>query len=256
MVYGSDTVTLAGADLPFARQRLSLGCRRDQHDPAGPVAVVPARHAAHGEPGKPAGRAEGRMTDVRLGAGSVSARAGAGWRRSPTSRCRCRAACSSRCWGRAAAARPRCCASIAGTLAPDGGRVMVDGTDVTRVPTLPAQHGHGIPELRAVPASVGRRQRRVPARRCAACREPSSASAWPRRCAMVHLGCARGALSARAFRRPAAARRAGAGDRLPADHPAAGRAAVESRRLAARGDAAGDQPGHAAAWHHRDLRHA
>ena len=49
-------------------------------------------------------------------------------RPSPTAR-------SSPCSGRRAAARARCCGSIAGLLLPDAGAVRLDGVDVTAVPT-------------------------------------------------------------------------------------------------------------------------
>ena len=66
MVYGADTVTLpVQTYLSLGNGYLSVAARH-QHHSARPVASVPARHAAHGESGKPARRAEGRMTEVRL----------------------------------------------------------------------------------------------------------------------------------------------------------------------------------------------
>ena len=109
---------------------------------------------------------------------------------------------------------------IAGALAPDGGRVVVDNIDVTRVPTYRRNMGMvfqsfalfphlsvaanvAFPlQVRGLPRSE-QRERVAEALR------------------MVHLDALVRALPARAFRRPAAARRPGAGDRLPANHSAA-----------------------------------
>ena len=72
-----------------------------------------------------------------------------------------RRARSSPCSGRRAAARARCCKVIAGIVAPDAGRVRIDGVDVTRRPTHRRHVGHGVPGQPAVPAPIGDRQRRV-----------------------------------------------------------------------------------------------
>ncbi len=124
----------AGADLSFTGQRLSVGGRRDQHCSAGAVAAVPAGYVADGEPGKPAGRAEGRMTPTRLTLDHVGKRWGSF------------VALSDICLdvprgmflsllGPSGCGKTTLLRVIVGALTPDGGRVVVDGSDVTRLPT-------------------------------------------------------------------------------------------------------------------------
>ena len=50
---------------------------------------------------------------------------------------------------------------IAGFERPTAGRVLLEGVDVSDRPAAPAQRQHGVPAVRAVPAHVGVRQRRL-----------------------------------------------------------------------------------------------
>ena len=63
---------------------------------------------------------------------------------------------------------------VAGFAPPTAGEILVDGrADHAHAARAP-QHRRGVPELRAVPAHDGRRERRLPAARCAAARRPRS----------------------------------------------------------------------------------
>ena len=130
------------------------------------------------------------------------------------------------------------CGMIAGYLVPDAGTIHVDGRLISvarqRRAAGPARHGHGVPELRGVAAQDRVRERRVrpegaqdavgrgeearSTRRWRWSTSPGSKQRYPER----------------AVRRPAAARRARAQPRGRAGNPAARRAAVQSRRQAAR----------------------
>ena len=66
---------------------------------------------------------------------------------------------------------------IAGFEKPDAGRIRFGGQDVTGAAGQPAQHRLRVPELRAVPASVGVRERRVRPARARRRRTPRSRSA-------------------------------------------------------------------------------
>ena len=117
------------------------------------------------------------------------------------------------------------------------------------------RHRDGLPELRALPASLGLRQHRLqpeaeedgqegdrPARqRC-------SAPARPRPLSRPQ--------AARALRRPAPARRDGPRDRARTGRVPDGRAALQPRREAARADARRDQEAPGRPRHDDDLRHA
>ena len=50
---------------------------------------------------------------------------------------------------------------IAGFESPTSGRILLDGEDVSRTPPVSPQRQHRLPAVRAVPAHVGVRQRRV-----------------------------------------------------------------------------------------------
>ena len=120
---------------------------------------------------------------------------------------------------------------------------------------LSSRFQHGVPELRAVPASERRRECRL---------RPAHAPRAARRARRRGQGGA-GAREARRARRPlsaaivgraAAARRAGPRDRGQAGGAAARRAAGRARQDAARGDAGRVARSAAASRHHRRVRHA
>ena len=144
---------------------------------------------------------------------------------------------------------------IAGFEKPDAGRIRFGDQDVTGAAGEPAQHRLRVPELRAVPAPVGLRERRV---RPARARLAADDVAAPRR-RRAGAGRARrlrAAVLRPALRRRAAARRARPRDRHPPARAAVRRAAVESRRQAARADAPRDPRPAAAPRDHHRLRHA
>ena len=120
----------------------------------------------------------------------------------------------------------------------------------------PAAGQHGLPAVRALPAHVDLRQRRLRAQGEAASRAASTAS---RVLEMLRDRRARGpraAPPAAALGRPAAARRPGARARQPAGSAAARRAARRARREAAQADAARAEADPARARHDVRLRHA
>ena len=80
------------------------------------------------------------------------------------------AASSSRCSGRRAAARPRCCACWPASRRRRSGRIVIDGQDMARGAALRAAGQHDVPVLRAVPAHDGGGQHRL---------RPASRTAWP-----------------------------------------------------------------------------
>ena len=65
---------------------------------------------------------------------------------------------------------------IAGILAPDGGRVVMDGVDVTRLPTYRRNMGMVFQSFALFPHLTRRRQCRFPARRARPVAEPSAAA--------------------------------------------------------------------------------
>ena len=110
------------------------------------------------------------------------------------------------------------------------------GRDGQRRRPAGPEHRDGLPELRALPAHVGVRQHglRAAAARAEEARDPRARAARgrdarPDRPAEAEAGTA--------LRRPAPARRDGPGDRARARRAPDGRAALEPRREAARGDA-------------------
>ena len=129
---------------------------------------------------------------------------------------------------------------LAGFESVSSGTIRLDGQPIEQRAAAPAQHGHGVPELFAVPAHDGGAERRLSAvgaqgrrerdRRARASRARSRCT-WPispQRRPNAALG------------RPAAARRAGARAGVRAEPGADGRAAGCTRQAAARGDAARD----------------
>ena len=144
---------------------------------------------------------------------------------------------------------------IAGLETADGGRILIGGRDVTKLP--PARRNIAMvfqsyalfPHLSVAENILfGLRVRRVDGRRM---RRAPRARGRP----AGTDGAAR-AQAVAALRRPAAARRA-----RPRDHQRGagvpdGRAAVEPRRAAARRDAPGDPRAAAQARHHDGVRHA
>ena len=113
---------------------------------------------------------------------------------------------------------------------------------------------HGVPGLRAVPAHVGARQRRV---RAAGARHRQGGATPEGRGGARHRAARRlrQPPARAALRRPASARRAGPRDHRPAQGAAARRAARRPRPQAARADAGRAQGAPARARHHLRLRH-
>ena len=70
---------------------------------------------------------------------------------------------------------------VAGFIEPTAGHVKFGGNDVTTAAALEAQRRHGVPELRAVPAPDGGRERGVRAGDAQARRRPTSAAGSRRR---------------------------------------------------------------------------
>ena len=121
---------------------------------------------------------------------------------------------------------------------------------------VPAQHRHGVPELRPVPASDGGREHRLPARSSAAPSRAERDDAVTRMLDMVQLQGFERPLPAAALGRAAAAGGDRARDRVPPARPADGRAAERARQAAAGNAAARDQAAARAARHHLRLCHA
>ena len=117
------------------------------------------------------------------------------------------------------------------------------------------RHRDGLPELRAVPASLGLREHRLRAEDQEDA-EGRDRAPRRRRRADPRARAVPEAQAARALRRAAPARRDGPRDRAPAAGVPHGRAAVEPRREAPRPDAGGDRRAAAHARRHDDLRHA
>ena len=118
-----------------------------------------------------------------------------------------------------------------------------------------ARHRDGVPELRALPLPIGRRQHRLPAEDREGARRRSGRARARGRGAARADGVS-GAKAGPALGRPAAARRDGAGDRPPAERLPDGRAALEPRRQAARPDARRHRGAPGAARDDDRLRHA
>ena len=126
---------------------------------------------------------------------------------------------------------------IAGHEAATSGDIVLGGRQRHGPAARQARHGDDVPELRAVPASVRARQRRL---------QPQDGGrrqgrrATPRRttcCELVAMARLRRAPAGAAVGRPAAARRARPRAHHRAADPAAGRAALRARSLPARQDA-------------------
>ena len=144
---------------------------------------------------------------------------------------------------------------IAGFDLPDGGSILLERRRSGRPAAGRAPRAHGVPELRAVSAHDGRGQRRLPAQdgedACRADRRQGRRSARGRAAHRL-----RQALSARALRRPEAARRDRARAGHASDGAAARRAARRARRQAARRDADRAHQPAEGSRHHVRLRDA
>ena len=131
---------------------------------------------------------------------------------------------------------------IAGFYYPTTGRILFGDRDVTGPAAQPAEHRHGVPELRPVPAPDGVRERGL---------RPAGAQGVPRAEMQRRVAERSGPGAAwrawapahrPALRRPAAAGRPGPGPGDPAGAAAAGRAALQPGREAAGRDAHRDPP--------------
>ena len=118
-----------------------------------------------------------------------------------------------------------------------------------------ARRRHGVPELRALSAHDGRRQHGASRSSCAARRKTEIDAAVKRAADILGLAPYLAALSAPALRRPAPARRHGPRHRARSAGVPVRRAAVQSRRQAARADAHRNQGAAPAAQDHDRLRH-
>ena len=123
---------------------------------------------------------------------------------------------------------------LAGLEDADGGRVIVGGKDITRVPANKRDMGMVFQAYSLFPHLTRPAERRVRASRCAASTRPSATARASRCSSWSGLSDAGGPLRAPDVGRAAAARRAGARARDPAAGAAAGRAAVGARRQGAR----------------------
>ena len=144
---------------------------------------------------------------------------------------------------------------IAGLEDISAGEIWIGGRVVNDLPPKDARHRHGVPELRALSAHDGRREHGLlaaAARRAEEGDRRRGSTAPPRSSASTPLP---RALSAPALRRPAPARRHGPRHRARSAGVPVRRAAVQSRRQAARADAHRDQGAAPAAQDHDDLRH-
>ena len=150
---------------------------------------------------------------------------------------------------------------IAGFIDPDGGtirfgdRLIADAGARHRGAAEQARPRHGVPELRAVAASDVGENVAYGLKMHNVARAPNATRRSRRALQRVRLDAHRRPLSARALRRPAAARRARPRDRLFAADPAVRRAALQPRCAIARGDAGGAQGHPPRDRRHRDLRH-
>ena len=158
--------------------------------------------------------------------------------------------------GPSGSGKTSCLRLVAGFDAPDRGQVLLDGAGRFVGAAVRPQRQHGLPGLRAVPAHdrAARTSRTV--RACAA---STRADARAARARDARAGAARraGRAPARAaFRRPAAARRAGARAHQPSQGAAARRAARRARPQAARRNADRAQEPAEEARHHLRLRDA
>ncbi len=142
---------------------------------------------------------------------------------------------------------------IAGFELPTSGRVLLEGVDVSNVAPAQAQRQHRLPAVRAVPAHVGARQRRLrPAGQEGAIgRGPQAVAGDARRRPPRRV---RGPPAEPAVRWPATARRPGQGPGQPPERPAPRRAARRPRPQAPRGHAAGAQADPARGRDHVHLR--
>ena len=116
------------------------------------------------------------------------------------------------------------------------------------------RHGDGVPELRALPAHDGVREHVVRAAAQALSEGRDRAPGAGGRAHPRHHRAAR-AQAAAALRRPAPARRHGPRHRAQSEGLPVRRAAVQSRRQAARADAHRDQARAPEGAHHHGLRH-
>ena len=143
---------------------------------------------------------------------------------------------------------------IAGLEDMTAGEITVDGDGRQRRAAEGPRHGHGVPELRALSAHDGVREHVV---RASAQAFPQGRDRAPGRGSRAHpryQGIARPQAAA-ALRRPAPARRHGPRDRAQSQGVPVRRAAVQSRRQAARADAHRDQARAPEGEHHHGLRH-
>ena len=144
---------------------------------------------------------------------------------------------------------------IAGFEVPDAGRIYLQGEDVTSLFSNRRPGEHGLPAVRALPAHVDLRQRRLRAEgeegAALRARRPREGDAPDRRARG-----AREAQAAAALGRPAAARRAGSRARQLTGGAAARRAARRARREAAQADAAAAEGDPERRRHDLRLRHA
>ena len=209
----ADLGRVAGADelrhLPLhaerRRARAGRGARRARHrwwSPSAPGCRTSSSNAACARP-----LAARRETVRRAGAGpsreehGMTTRDEEGGGRMPQHPARLRPhrgaqgrqpaasspASSSRCSGPSGSGKSTLLRLIAGFNRQQHGQLLVDGKDIGGIAAARAQHRHGVPELRAVAAPDGVRQRRLRPGRAQGAARPRSRGAWPRRWRLVGL---------------------------------------------------------------------
>ena len=96
----------------------------------------------------------------RPGGRKARGRSHGGWTNSPL---KCRTDCWWVCWGRRAAAKSTTLNMICGLETPTEGKILFGGEDVTSLPPELRGVGHGLPELRPLPAPDGIAEHHLPA---------------------------------------------------------------------------------------------
>ena len=205
--------------------------------PVSPSCAGQRRRAACSRPRRPRGGNHRRAADLRRAWSAATALP----RRSPASPSTSRRPRWCACWGRRAAARPRCCASPPASSKPTAGRVLINDQEVAGpdrfVPPEKRNVGLMFQDFALFPHLYHPRQRRLrPQVAAAGGGAPRGAGgAGPRR-----PGALRQRLSAHPLGRRAAARRAGPRHPAAPGGDADGRAVLRPRRAAARAHAGGD----------------
>ena len=206
-----------------ARSSRPTGTRSTPSARSGPSAGTARSSADRTQLSPPAGRTAGPMALPRPRRLSKTFGDAVAVDR-PVARRRARAS-SSRCSGPSGCGKTTTLQMIAGFVEPTAGAITLEGRDLTGGQARQARPRHRVPELRAVPAHDGGRERRLRPRDAGRRRGPSATSASSETLALVGLAGFADRYPAPHVGRPAAAR--GAGPR--AGHPAAASCCSTSR---------------------------